>query len=331
MAAVPGHSGRIQWDFVKRKYVWVQENHGPSHGRKKADHKAQGQQQRKAGDEQNKITPYGEDQVQAMLKRRAMNLQLQGRQNNQAKHPPVFQMPGKKACKKPTPTKRKKSKSPSPPRQVAKKQPRVENMDWESVLSDDRENRSVAANINKSKDSGVATEEEDALLQLSAGHPTMTKVLSSRLLWLQAALTFWKQSPSALVSYILRINNDALLADVIPILIKSIKDGNAIGKPISMGACLELLPALQKMLTSKYEDYISGTLDLIRTILKHWWKDLKSLQASQQNLKLGLRSRSVNGVYTSIVAMTDTLQKIATRPGKIGQKAQVVLRILKDL
>ncbi|XP_019643843.1 PREDICTED: KATNB1-like protein 1 [Branchiostoma belcheri] len=323
MAAFPGYGGRIQWDFVKRKYVWVNENGPNHHDRKKAE-----QEQAK-----KKITPYGEDQVQAMLKRRAMNLQ-QGRQN-QAKHPPVFQMPGKKACKKPTPTKRKKSKSPSPPRGFTPvKQPRVENMDWESVLSpsaEDRENRSVAANVRKSKDSGVATEEEDALLQLSAGHPTMTKVLSSRLLWLQAALTFWRQSPTALVSYILRINNEALIADVIPILIKSIKNGNAIGKPISMGACLELLPALQKMLTSKYEDYISGSLDLIRTILKHWWKDLKSLQASQQTLKLGLRSRSVNGVYTSIVAMTDSIQKIATRPGNIGQKAQVVLQILKDL
>ncbi|XP_078593686.1 katanin p80 WD40 repeat-containing subunit B1-like [Branchiostoma floridae x Branchiostoma japonicum] len=318
MAAVPGHGGRIQWDFVKRKYVWVNEN-GP---KPKEEHELA----------KKKVTPYGEDQVQAMLKRRAMNLQLQGRQN-QVKQPPVFQMPGKKGCKKPTPSKRKKSKSPSPPRAVVK-QPRVEAMDWEPVLSpsaEDRENRPVAANVRKSKDSGAAAEEEDALLQLSSGHPTMTKVLSGRLLWLQAALTFWKQSPTALVSYILRINNDALLADVIPILIKSIKDGNAIGKPISMGACLELLPALQKMLTSKYEDYISGSLDLIRTILKHWWKDLKSLQASQQNLRLGLRSRSVNGVYTSIVAMTDTLQKIAKRPGNIGQKAQVVLRILKDL
>lgn len=51
-------------------------------------------------------------------------------------------------------------------------------------------------------------------------------VMTNRLIHQGAALTFWRQSPDALVSYLIRTNDDAVTVDVLPTLTKRYVWGN---------------------------------------------------------------------------------------------------------
>ena len=56
------------------------------------------------------------------------------------------------------------------------------------------------------------------ILQLLAGHGTFVSIVSNRAIHLNAALTFWKQNPGSLISYLIRTGDDSLTVDVLPIL-----------------------------------------------------------------------------------------------------------------
>ena len=52
------------------------------------------------------------------------------------------------------------------------------------------------------------------------GHDTFMTVMTNRLIHQGAALTFWRQSPNALVSYLVRTNDDAVTVDILPVIIE---------------------------------------------------------------------------------------------------------------
>ena len=57
--------------------------------------------------------------------------------------------------------------------------------------------------------------------RVSRDHATMMTVLSSRLLRLRAAASLWRQcGVRPVVSYLLKINDDGVTADVLPVLVK---------------------------------------------------------------------------------------------------------------
>ncbi|XP_033101055.1 katanin p80 WD40 repeat-containing subunit B1-like isoform X2 [Anneissia japonica] len=174
-------------------------------------------------------------------------------------------------------------------------------------------------------------QEPDEVRQITSGHKNMAMILGNRLIQVKAAHTFWQKSPDSLVSYLLRTNDDATTVDVLPHLSFNVKNKTNKGKELTMGACLDLLPVLQRILGSKYEDYIVASLDMILGILRNWWKDLAALGESPLKSR-GLQcSRSTSGIYTSIISMTDDINKLRKREGRIGSKAKVIGDLLQKL
>ncbi|XP_071963255.1 KATNB1-like protein 1 [Antedon mediterranea] len=180
-------------------------------------------------------------------------------------------------------------------------------------------------------DSDLPDGNVDDVTQITSGHKKMTVILGNRLIQAKAAHTFWRKSPNSLISYLIRTNDDATTVDVLPFLSSGIKNKTEKGKQVTMGACLDFLPVLQRILDSKYEDYIVASLDMILGILRNWWQELVALGENPLNSR-GLQcSRSTSGIYTSIVSMTDDINKLRKRDGKIGSKAKVIGDLLQKL
>ncbi|XP_070578724.1 katanin p80 WD40 repeat-containing subunit B1-like [Ptychodera flava] len=257
---------------------------------------------------------------------------------------PSFKVPGKKACVQPLKSYNRKSphKRLMKPAQCNETEhgdqftPESYSEQTDTTDSDDKmEGRII---VHKPSDVPVTDIDRGAgsnkmLDELISGHDTMMKIMSTRRLELRAAETFWHRSPSALVTYILRTNDDAITVDLLPFLTKSITDKAWNGLTLSMGACFDLLPTLRRLLSSQFEDYIVAALDMLRTIIKHWWKQFKTMNQpmAQMNPSDFLRSQSVSGIFTVIVSMTDDIKELSKRPGNLGKKAHVVYTLLSQL
>ncbi|XP_046847734.1 KATNB1-like protein 1 [Xenia sp. Carnegie-2017] len=171
---------------------------------------------------------------------------------------------------------------------------------------------------------------ENFLYEISKGHQMMMSVLSNRLLRLTAAQTLWYKDMNSFMEYILRLDDDAVMTDILPILSKRVKADGPDLSTLSMGACLDLLPVLEKLLNSKYEDYIIASIDMIREIMKRWWKQLQMMgKKEEEELNSDLQcSRSVRGVYILLIAMNHRIEALASRSGKIGEKSKVLQQLL---
>ena len=59
-----------------------------------------------------------------------------------------------------------------------------------------------------------------SLQRISQDHSAMITILSGRRMRLQAAATLWRQcGGGALVSYLLKVNDESVTADILPILV----------------------------------------------------------------------------------------------------------------
>ncbi|XP_022094658.1 KATNB1-like protein 1 isoform X2 [Acanthaster planci] len=166
--------------------------------------------------------------------------------------------------------------------------------------------------------------------ELLAGHSTFVSIISNRQIHLNAALTFWRKNPGALVSYLNRTADDSVTVDVLPVLTLSLVRQTLQVKQISMGAWLEFLPTLHRLLGSKFADYIKVCLDLIRTLIRHWSKELEEQKCPQNAANL-LQSQSVSGIYSGLISMSDAVNALAQRKGSVGKKAKVVKELLDKL
>ncbi|XP_028398819.1 uncharacterized protein LOC114522348 isoform X2 [Dendronephthya gigantea] len=119
--------------------------------------------------------------------------------------------------------------------------------------------------------------ESKTLSELSKGHKVMMSVLSARLLRLTAAQTLWHKDMNSFIEYILRVEDNAVVVDILPILTKRVRNEGTELSTLSMGACLDLLPVLADLLESKYEDYIVTSINMIREVMKRWWKELQMM------------------------------------------------------
>ncbi|XP_058965950.1 uncharacterized protein [Pocillopora verrucosa] len=169
---------------------------------------------------------------------------------------------------------------------------------------------------------------ENEAQEIAKGHGTMISVLQSRLLRLKAAQTLWHKDTNALIEYLLRLKDDAVLVDIMPFLTCRVRDVSPEGQALSMGACLEILPALERLLTSKFEDYIIAGLDMIREMVKRWWMQLKAATSKGVEPEWQRCSRSVSGMYMAIVSLSAIIVKVSKRKGPVGEKALVVTRLL---
>ncbi|XP_068682190.1 KATNB1-like protein 1 [Montipora foliosa] len=164
--------------------------------------------------------------------------------------------------------------------------------------------------------------------EISKGHATMITVLQTRLLRLRAAQTLWHKDTNALIEYLLRMKDDSILVDVMPFLTSRVREVSPDGQALSMGACLEMLPALERLLTSKFEDYVIAGLNMIREMIKRWWMQLKIATKKGVEPEWQRCSRSVSGLYMAIVSLSAIIVKLSKRRGRVGEKAIVVTRLL---
>ncbi|XP_067895522.1 KATNB1-like protein 1 isoform X2 [Heterodontus francisci] len=137
------------------------------------------------------------------------------------------------------------------------------------------DNRSSQLNSNDSPTSqtGASVTYADYFAQISKDHATMTQVLFGRNLRLNVALTFWQKSASELVAYLVRIHDIAVVADCLPVLTKSLEEEK---QSISIGCCVDLLPLVQELLKSRFEEYLIVGLNWLRAVLKQWWPELSA-------------------------------------------------------
>uniref|UniRef100_A0A3Q0RNZ8 Katanin p80 subunit C-terminal domain-containing protein n=1 Tax=Amphilophus citrinellus TaxID=61819 RepID=A0A3Q0RNZ8_AMPCI len=109
--------------------------------------------------------------------------------------------------------------------------------------------------------------------ELTRDHNTMTDVLFGRNLRLKVALTLWQRNVGELLTYFLRIQDTGVFVDFLPLISKCIDEDSP---KITIGCCVDLFPLVSKILRSPYEEHLIVGLKWIRSVLKHWWEDLKA-------------------------------------------------------
>ncbi|XP_072030680.1 katanin p80 WD40 repeat-containing subunit B1-like [Amphiura filiformis] len=285
----------IRWDWHQQKYVWVS----------KEDLRA------KAANNKEQVlkpSPY---------------LQNCGpkRKNNQ---PSALRVPPNRGCKRPLKVYQKKDKL-----LLEAKKKKIAPKSKCAVKPSLRQQAKQP--VRKTKPAASQTPREESFKKtLLQGHDTFMTVMTNRLIHQGAAITFWRQSPDALVSYLVRTNDDAVTVDILPVLTENGLNKDSGSKHLSMGSCVDFLPTLRKLLDSKFEDYIKASLDFLRMMIRFYLKDLQAMKAANKVTNLQ-RSQSVFGMYTSIVAMTDKLGRLAKRDGPVGQKASIVAELVQKL
>ncbi|XP_065833679.1 KATNB1-like protein 1 [Oscarella lobularis] len=167
--------------------------------------------------------------------------------------------------------------------------------------------------------------------EISKGHENMLSVLEERKMRLMASKSLWDKDVNSTIDHILRLNDDSLTVDLLPKLTECVRDGEKVpssSPALTMGACLELLSLLQRMLNeSKYEDYIVIVLDFLLTVTNRWWKTLTEM-SNPEDLR---HSKSTPGMYVRLIEMSDRVESLAKRRSRAGEKARVFSTLLKQL
>lgn len=99
----------------------------------------------------------------------------------------------------------------------------------------------------------------------------MTQVLFGRNLRLKVALTLWQKNASELVAYLVRIQDPGVLLDCLPVLTNNLQTE---APCLSLGCCVDLMPQVRLILTSKYEEHIMVSLHWLQSVIKKWWPEL---------------------------------------------------------
>lgn len=331
---VDGGGGVIQWDWKNNKYIFVDKG-----------------QLNKQLEKLNLNEPCPYDSHARVRKSSSSSNSKRCRSN----HRPSYRVPSKKGCR---PLRQQNSgskndkvllssgrgrlrvyspkkqpaifkKPAAPAKRIAQpeeKEGRIVVYDKENVPTDHDGKGDGVKKVTKPQSGRVGRPPKELLSE----HSTFTSIISSRLIHIRAAKTFWRQSPNAFLSYLIRTEDDAVTVDVLPVMIHHLKNDTSTAKEVSMGVCLDLLPTLRRLLDSKVEDYVKTSLDMLRTILRYWWDDLQTMKKGETEQNM-LQSRSIPGIYTSITAMLDKIQSLTKRRGETGSKAKIVESLLQKL
>ncbi|KAM4541425.1 KATNB1-like protein 1 isoform 1-T3 [Fundulus diaphanus] len=128
---------------------------------------------------------------------------------------------------------------------------------------------------NNCKTSGTGSEQSDCntLTELTKDHSTMIDVLFGRNLRLKVALTLWNRNVGELLTYLLKIQDTAVIVDFLPIVCKCIEEDSP---RINIGCCVDLYPLVRKVLSTPYEEYLVVGFKWIHSVLKNWWEELQA-------------------------------------------------------
>ncbi|KAK3748731.1 hypothetical protein QZH41_015679 [Actinostola sp. cb2023] len=202
----------------------------------------------------------------------------------------------------------------------------LQNRDVNQPIKEERGPIKPDEDVNQEvpiRKTSVPAEPIDELSEIAQSHSTMLSVLSTRLLRLRAAETLWHKDTNEFIEYVLRLKDDSLLVDVLPLLTSRVKENAPEGRALSMGACLEMLPVLERLLGSKFEDYIVVALNMVREMIKRWWTQLKLANSKTSDPEYYRCSRSIGGLYMAMVSISAIIARLKGRKGRVGEKALV--------
>ncbi|XP_077414891.1 KATNB1-like protein 1 isoform X2 [Vanacampus margaritifer] len=207
---------------------------------------------------------------------------------------------------------------------VARKKPQGSGRTHDAARKDDKniqqdmfdvDPQVVTANSSTGR-TGSQQDEYLKLAELTRDHSTITEVLVGRNLRLKVALTLWKRHFGELITYFLRIQDNSVFVDILPLISKRMNDDFS---NITIGCCVDLFPLVRNVLISPYEQYVAVGLMWIHSVLERWWEQL---QASGYTGSTSL-DRNFPVFNQQLLQLWHQEPKLKTFPGAAGDMAKV--------
>ncbi|XP_051909619.1 KATNB1-like protein 1 [Hippocampus zosterae] len=157
--------------------------------------------------------------------------------------------------------------------------PGMANKENEVTCSDVRGNHykvnySPPASAAVSKMAGPSSKYND-FTELSKDHEAVSHILFGRNLRLKVALTLWRRNAIEFVAYLIIIQDTGVLLDLLPFITNDLQTEASC---FSIGCCVDLIPQVKVILTSKYEEHIIVGLHWVQAVIRKWWPDLSKTE-----------------------------------------------------
>lgn len=203
--------------------------------------------------------------------------------------------------------------------------PGMANKENELACSDDvrgiyyNDNFGLPVNSAEASKMAGANSRFSHFSELSKDHETMTHILFERQLRLKVALTLWQRNASELVSYLLRIEDTAVLIDCLPVLTNNLQTE---APCLSLGCCVDLMPQIKVILSSQYEAHINVGLHWVQSVIKKWWPDLSKKHKSERACCPDARNMEV--MRQQLKDLWKDGARLCSVPGSTGELAKAV-------
>lgn len=210
--------------------------------------------------------------------------------------------------------------------------PGMANKENELTCSDDtrglyhNDNCGLPVNAAVVSKMASASSKYTDLNEMLKDHEAMSQVLFGRSLRLKVALSLWRRNASELVAYLIRIQDSGVLLDCLPILTNNLQ---AEAPYLSLGCCVDLMPQVKLILTSKYEEHISVGLLWVQAVVCKWWPELsrkdKRLQDSCTD------DRNIDVMKQRLKDLWKEGSRLCVIPGSTGDLAKAIKAYLTQL
>uniref|UniRef100_A0A3Q0RPQ1 Katanin p80 subunit B-like 1 n=1 Tax=Amphilophus citrinellus TaxID=61819 RepID=A0A3Q0RPQ1_AMPCI len=202
--------------------------------------------------------------------------------------------------------------------------PGMANKENELTCSDDVRGCGFPVNsAEASKMAGASSKYSDFTEQLSKDHEAMTHVLFGRNLRLKVALTLWRKNASELVAYLI-IQDTGVLLDCLPVLTNKLQ---AEAPCLSLGCCVDLMPQLKMILTSKYEHIMVG-LHWVQSVIRKWWPELSR---TEKRLQDSCSDDNMEVMKQRLKELWKEGTRLCLVPGSTGELAKAIEAYLLQL
>ncbi|XP_026175183.1 KATNB1-like protein 1 isoform X2 [Mastacembelus armatus] len=176
-----------------------------------------------------------------------------------------------------------------------------------------------------SKMAGASSKYID-FIELSKDHEAMTHILFGRNLRLKVAQTLWRRNASELVAYLIRIQDTGVLLDCLPVLTNNLQTE---APCLSLGCCLDLMPQVKVILTSKYEEHIVVGLHWVQSIIRKWWPELSKNEKRLQDSCS--EDRNIEVMRQRLKDLWKEGTQLCLAPGPTGELAKAIESYLSQL
>lgn len=210
--------------------------------------------------------------------------------------------------------------------------PGMANKENELACSDDtrglyhNDNRGLPVSASEvSKMAGASSKYTD-LNEMSKDHEAMTQVLFGRSLRLKVALSLWRRNASELVAYLIRTQDSGVLLDCLPVLTNNLQTE---APCLSLGCCVDLMPQVKLILTSKYEEHISVGLLWLQAVVQKWWPEI-----SRKDKRLRdscTEDRNIDVMKQRLKDLWKEGSRLCAIPGSTGDLAKAIEAYLSQL